>query len=88
MQATCVILDAFLPRRERENMNNDTRDPVLSDVSLALFHLRRLWIKPEMMKRIRAQTSAGPGGRPLQVSNLMVVHAVAALSAAREDAEG
>jgi DNA-binding MarR family transcriptional regulator len=67
-------------------LNNDTKDPVLSDVSLALFHLRRLWIKPEMMKRIRAQTSAGPGGRPLQVSNLMVVHAVAALSAAGQDA--
>jgi len=63
-------------------------DPVLSEVSLALFHLRRIWAKPDLMKRIRAQTSAGPGARPLQWSNLMVVHAVAGLSAAataRED---
>ncbi|MFB4317328.1 MarR family winged helix-turn-helix transcriptional regulator [Actinomadura sp. 21ATH] len=60
------------------------QDPVLADVSLALFHLRRLWAKPDLMKRIRAQTSAGPGGRPLQISNLMVVHAVAGLSAAAD----
>nr|BFE32961.1 hypothetical protein GCM10010200_052120 [Actinomadura rugatobispora] len=56
-------------------------DPV-TDISIALFHLRRVWVKPDLMKRIRAQTSAGPGGRPLQQSNLMVVHAVAALNAA------
>ncbi|GAA1571962.1 hypothetical protein GCM10009678_63300 [Actinomadura kijaniata] len=55
-------------------------DPVLNDIALALFHLRRVWAKPDLMKRIRAQTSGGPGGRPLQLSNLMVVHAVAALS--------
>ncbi|MFG2006760.1 MarR family winged helix-turn-helix transcriptional regulator [Spirillospora sp. NPDC048911] len=55
-------------------------DPALSDIALALFHLRRVWAKPDLMKRIRAQTSSGPGGRPLQLSNLMVVHAVAALS--------
>ncbi|MFF5260243.1 MarR family winged helix-turn-helix transcriptional regulator [Actinomadura viridis] len=62
-------------------------DPVLSDVSLALFHLRRIWAKPDLMKRIRAQTSPGPGSRPLQLSNLMVVHAVAALGADGDDAE-
>lgn len=55
-------------------------DPVLADVSLALFHLRRVWARPDLMKRIRAQTAAGPDGRPLQISNLMVVHAVAGLS--------
>ncbi|GAA4143119.1 MarR family winged helix-turn-helix transcriptional regulator [Actinomadura keratinilytica] len=60
-------------------------DPVLSDISRALFHLRRVWFKPDLMKKIRAQTSGGPGGRPLQLSNLMVVHAIAALSAAAED---
>ncbi|MFI0454028.1 MarR family winged helix-turn-helix transcriptional regulator [Actinomadura sp. 6N118] len=60
-------------------------DPVLSDIALALFHLRRVWAKPDLMKRIRAQTSSGPGGRPLQLSNLMVVHAVAALSFDGED---
>lgn len=57
-------------------------DGVLADVSLALFHLRRVWTQPDLMKRIRAQTSAGQGGRPLQLSNLMVVHAVAKLTAA------
>jgi DNA-binding MarR family transcriptional regulator len=56
-------------------------DPVLSDVSVALFHIRRIWARPDLMKRIRAQTSAGPDGRPLQLSNLMVVHAVAGLTA-------
>ncbi|MBX6765921.1 MAG: winged helix-turn-helix transcriptional regulator [Actinomadura rubrobrunea] len=63
-------------------------DPVLSEIGLALFHLRRVWIKPDLMKKIRAQTSGGPGGRPLQLSNLMVVHAVAELSAAAENADG
>ncbi|MGI5166905.1 MarR family winged helix-turn-helix transcriptional regulator [Spirillospora sp. CA-253888] len=57
-------------------------DPALSDIAVALFHLRRVWAKPDLMKRIRAQTSGGPGARPLQLSNLMVVHAVAALSCA------
>lgn len=55
-------------------------DPVLSEIAVALFHIRRVWGKPDLMKRIRAQTSGGPGGRPLQLSNLMVVHAVAALT--------
>ncbi|KAB2348030.1 MarR family winged helix-turn-helix transcriptional regulator [Actinomadura rudentiformis] len=58
----------------------DLPDPALSDIALALFHLRRVWATPDLMKRIRAQTSSGPGGRPLQLSNLMVVHAVAGLS--------
>lgn len=57
-------------------------DSVLSEISLAVFQLRRIWAKPDLMKKIRAQTSGGPGGRPLQISNLMVVHAVAALSEA------
>ncbi|WP_067459231.1 MarR family winged helix-turn-helix transcriptional regulator [Actinomadura macra] len=55
-------------------------DPVLADIGVALFHLRRVWAKPDLMKRIRAQTSSGPDGRPLQISNLMVVNAVAALT--------
>ncbi|WP_344591015.1 MarR family winged helix-turn-helix transcriptional regulator [Actinomadura vinacea] len=59
-------------------------DPALAEISLALFHLRRVWAKPDLMKRIRAQTSSGPGARPLQLSNLMVVHAVAALNAEAE----
>ncbi|MFI0410879.1 MarR family winged helix-turn-helix transcriptional regulator [Actinomadura sp. 3N508] len=57
----------------------EAADPVLADIGAALFHLRRIWAKPDLMKRIRAQT---PGERPLQISNLMVVNAVAALTAA------
>lgn len=60
-------------------------DPVLADIATALFHLRRVWAKPDLVKRIRAQTPAGMDGRPLQISNLMVVNAVAALTAAVED---
>ncbi|MFI0372867.1 MarR family winged helix-turn-helix transcriptional regulator [Actinomadura sp. 1N219] len=59
-------------------------DPVLADIGAALFHLRRVWAKPDLMKRIRAQT---PGERPLQISNLMVVNAVAALTTAAEHAD-
>ncbi|WP_433333024.1 MarR family winged helix-turn-helix transcriptional regulator [Spirillospora sp. CA-294931] len=61
-------------------------DDPAADIAIALFHLRRVWAKPDLMKRIRAQTSGGPDGRPLQLSNLMVVHAVAALNAAAPDA--
>ncbi|MFB4298291.1 MarR family winged helix-turn-helix transcriptional regulator [Actinomadura sp. NTSP31] len=61
-------------------MSGDRPDPVLAAIGAALFHLRRVWIKPDMMKRIRARTAGGPGGRPLQISNLMVVNAVAALT--------
>ncbi|MFD0691425.1 MarR family winged helix-turn-helix transcriptional regulator [Actinomadura fibrosa] len=64
---------------------DDLPDPVLTDIGAALFHLRRVWAKPDLMKRIRAQTSSGPGGRPLQISNLMVVNAVAALAEAACD---
>ncbi|NVI92936.1 MarR family winged helix-turn-helix transcriptional regulator [Actinomadura sp. BRA 177] len=62
-------------------------DPALTDIAAALFHLRRVWAKPDLMKRIRAQTSAGPDGRPLQLSNLMVVNAIAALTTAGEKPE-
>ncbi|MFC4913363.1 MarR family winged helix-turn-helix transcriptional regulator [Actinomadura gamaensis] len=62
-------------------------DAPLSDIALALFHLRRVWARPDLMKKIRAQTSSGPGGRPIQLSNLMVVHAVAALAACEDGPE-
>lgn len=55
-------------------------DPLLTEIGAALFHLRRIWAKPDVMREIRAQTPGGPGGKPLQLSNLMVVHAVAGLS--------
>ncbi|TDD80395.1 MarR family transcriptional regulator [Actinomadura darangshiensis] len=57
-------------------------DPDLSEIATALFHLRRVWAKPDLVKRVRAQTSTCADGRPLQLSNLMVVNAVAALTAA------
>ncbi|TDC61983.1 MarR family transcriptional regulator [Actinomadura sp. GC306] len=56
-------------------------DPALADIGAALLQIRRYWAKPDLMKRIRAQTPAATGGRPLQISNLMVVNAVAALTA-------
>ncbi|MEV5571084.1 MarR family winged helix-turn-helix transcriptional regulator [Spirillospora sp. NPDC052269] len=62
-------------------------DASLSDITLALFHLRRVWARPDLMRKIRAQTSSGPGGRPLQLSNLMVVHAVAALAECEDGLE-
>ncbi|RFS81001.1 MarR family transcriptional regulator [Actinomadura spongiicola] len=60
-------------------------DPVLADIGTALFHLRHVWAKPDLMKRIRAQTPGATGERPLQISNLMVVNAVAALTADAAD---
>ncbi|TQM67326.1 DNA-binding MarR family transcriptional regulator [Actinomadura hallensis] len=56
-------------------------DRILADIGAALLQLRKSWAKPDLMKRIRAQTPAGTDGRPLQISNLMVVNAVAALTA-------
>jgi len=56
-------------------------DQILADIGAALLQLRKSWAKPDLMKRIRAQTPAGTDGRPLQISNLMVVNAVAALTA-------
>ena len=54
----------------------DLDDPILVEIGLAVFRLRRIWAKPDMMRKIREQT---PGSRPLQMSNLMVVHAVEGL---------
>ncbi|OLT27515.1 hypothetical protein BJF79_11620 [Actinomadura sp. CNU-125] len=68
--------------RPAESSDRDVPDDALTEIGAALFHLRRVWAKPDLMKRVRAQTAAGPDGRPLQLSNLMVVNAVAALLAA------
>lgn len=62
------------------DVSDELCDPVLTEIGLALFHLRRVWAKPDLMKKIREQTARGPGERPIQMSNLMVVHAVAALA--------
>ncbi|WP_433466750.1 MarR family winged helix-turn-helix transcriptional regulator [Spirillospora sp. CA-128828] len=67
------------PDASRDGSHSGT---ALSEIAMALFHLRRVWAKPELVKRVRAQTSAGTDGRPLQLSNLMVVNAVAALTKA------
>ncbi|WP_131740336.1 MarR family winged helix-turn-helix transcriptional regulator [Actinomadura roseirufa] len=74
--------------RDTGPSGNGLGDPVLSDIGTALFHLRRVWAGPDLMKHIRAQTSGGPDGRPLQISNLMVVNAVSALTAMGDDANG
>lgn len=52
-------------------------DSVLVKIETALFHIRRVWAKPEIMRKLRDQ---GPSGRPVQTSSLLVVHAVAQLS--------
>ncbi|HEY8479228.1 MAG TPA: MarR family transcriptional regulator [Spirillospora sp.] len=72
--------DAVTGAGEQEPETREFSDPVLADISAALLQLRRLWAKPDLMKRIRAQAPTD-GGRPLQISNLMVVNAVAGLSA-------
>lgn len=59
----------------------DLSDPLLSEIGGAMFQLRRLWAKPDMMRKVREQT----GSQPLQASNLMVVHAIAHLT---DEAEG
>jgi DNA-binding MarR family transcriptional regulator len=56
-----------------KGISADPLDPVLDEIGQSVFHLRRVWAKPGLMRKIREQT---PGTRPLQMSNLMVVHAV------------
>lgn len=57
-------------------MDTPTDDPVLSQIGSSLFQLRRVWARPDLMRKIREQT---PGSRPLQLSNLMVVSVVGRL---------
>lgn len=52
-------------------------DRVLAEIADGLFHLRRAWAKP-VIERMQRQP---PGGRPLHLSNLMVVYAVDAVPA-------
>jgi DNA-binding MarR family transcriptional regulator len=54
-------------------------DSDLIKIETALFHVRRVWTKPEIVRELRQQ---GPSGRPVQTSTLLVVDAVAQLSAA------
>jgi DNA-binding MarR family transcriptional regulator len=64
------------------DISADPVDPVLAEIGQAVFHLRRVWAKPGLMRKVREETE---GSRPLQMSNLMVVHAVSGLSAEADD---
>jgi DNA-binding MarR family transcriptional regulator len=57
-------------------------DSILIKIETALFHIRRVWAKPEIMRKLREQ---GPSGHPVQMSSLFVVHAVAQLSGIGSD---
>jgi DNA-binding MarR family transcriptional regulator len=59
-------------------------ESVLAEIEAALFHLRRVWAKPEIMRKLREQS---PSGRPVPMSSLLVVHAVAQLCATADTAE-
>jgi DNA-binding MarR family transcriptional regulator len=61
-----------------KQMSAERADSVLTAIDGALFHVRRMWAKPEIMRKLREQ---GPSGRPVQTSSLLVVHAVAGLPA-------
>ncbi|HZB29893.1 MAG TPA: MarR family winged helix-turn-helix transcriptional regulator [Streptosporangiaceae bacterium] len=52
-------------------------DSALVKIEAALFHIRRVWAKPEIIRKLRDQ---GLSGRPVQTSSLLVVYAVAQLS--------
>jgi DNA-binding MarR family transcriptional regulator len=57
-------------------MSSTRAESILAQIETALFHIRRVWAKPEIMRKLREQ---GPSGRPVQTSSLLVVHAVAQL---------
>src|SRR3954454_4898887 len=48
-------------------------DASVAEIERAAFQLRRLWAKPHLLQRLREQ--CGAGGRPIQLSNLLVIHA-------------
>jgi DNA-binding MarR family transcriptional regulator len=50
-------------------------DASVTEIERAAFQLRRLWAKPHLLQRLREQ--CGQGGRPIQLSSLLVIHAVA-----------
>src|SRR5919108_206914 len=59
-------------------MSSTRAESILAQIETALFHVRRVWAKPEIMRKLREQD---PSGRPVQTSSLLVVHAVAGLPA-------
>jgi DNA-binding MarR family transcriptional regulator len=50
-------------------------DTSVTEIERAAFQLRRLWAKPHLLQRLREQ--CGEGGRPIQLSSLLVIHAIA-----------
>ena len=50
-------------------------DASVTEIERAAFQLRRLWAKPHLLQRLREQ--CGEGGRPIQLSSLLVIHAIA-----------
>jgi DNA-binding MarR family transcriptional regulator len=55
----------------------------VTEIERAAFQLRRLWAKPHLLQRLREQ--CGQGGRPIQLSSLLVIHAIAGQDAGRGD---
>ena len=49
-------------------------DPNVAQIDQAAFQLRRLWSKPQLLQRLREQCQRG---RPIQLSNLLVIYAIA-----------
>ena len=50
-------------------------DASVAEIERAAFQLRRLWAKPHLLQRLRER--CGRDGRPIQLSNLLVIHAIA-----------
>ncbi|GAA4609306.1 hypothetical protein GCM10023195_37390 [Actinoallomurus liliacearum] len=57
-------------------------DPSVAEIEQAAFQLRRLWVKPQLLRRLRESCE---NGRGIQLSNLMVIYAVARQGEERGD---
>ncbi|MDN3359983.1 MarR family winged helix-turn-helix transcriptional regulator [Actinomadura sp. DC4] len=58
-------------------------DTSVAEIERAAFQLRRLWAKPHLLQRLREQ--CGHGGRPIQLSSLLVIHAIAGYGEGDDD---
>ncbi|MFB9838502.1 MarR family winged helix-turn-helix transcriptional regulator [Actinoallomurus acaciae] len=58
-------------------------DPSVAEIERAAFQLRRLWAKPHLLQRLRER--CGSGERPIQLSSLLVIHAIAGQDAGQGD---
>lgn len=50
-------------------------DAHVAEIERAAFQLRRLWSKPHLLRRLREECDQD--GRPIQMSSLLVIHAIA-----------